>query len=83
MGIMIMSHYGFSFEKLLADGVRVKTQIASNGGAASDIAAKLGLSIMGPGDFIKDPISAISFGMALMFGTLTPAPHPDAFFHRA
>jgi len=32
-------------------------------------AAKVGLSIMGPGGFIKDPISAISFGMALMFGT--------------
>jgi cation/acetate symporter len=31
--------------------------------------AKTGLSIMGPGGFIKDPISAISFGMALMFGT--------------
>jgi len=30
---------------------------------------KAGLSIMGPGGFIKDPISAISFGMALMFGT--------------
>jgi cation/acetate symporter len=31
--------------------------------------AVAGLSIMGPGGFIKDPISAISFGMALMFGT--------------
>ena len=31
--------------------------------------AKIGLAIMGPGGFIKDPISAISFGMALMFGT--------------
>ncbi len=31
--------------------------------------AKVGLSIMGPGGFIKDPVSAISFGMALMFGT--------------
>ena len=30
---------------------------------------KAGLSIMGPGGFIMDPISAISFGMALMFGT--------------
>ena len=30
---------------------------------------QLGQSIMGPGSFIKDPISAISFGMALMFGT--------------
>jgi len=32
-------------------------------------AVKVGMSIMGPGGFIKDPISAISFGMALMFGT--------------
>jgi len=31
--------------------------------------AKVGLALMGPGGFIKDPISAISFGMALMFGT--------------
>ncbi|MFO1337285.1 MAG: cation acetate symporter [Burkholderiaceae bacterium] len=31
--------------------------------------AKIGLSIMNPGGFVKDPISAISFGMALMFGT--------------
>ena len=31
--------------------------------------AKIGLSIMSPGGFVKDPISAISFGMALMFGT--------------
>jgi cation/acetate symporter len=31
--------------------------------------AQVGMSIMGPGGFIKDPISAISFGMALMFGT--------------
>jgi cation/acetate symporter len=32
-------------------------------------AAKAGISIMGPGNFVKDPVSAISFGMALMFGT--------------
>ena len=32
-------------------------------------ATKAGFSIMGPGNFVKDPISAISFGMALMFGT--------------
>ena len=70
MGFMIMAHYGFSFEKLFADGVRVKTEIAAAGGKEPDVAAKLGLSIMGPGGFIKDPISAISFGMALMFGTL-------------
>lgn len=70
MGIMVLAKYGFSPEALFADGVRVKTQIAEAGGAASDVAAKMGLAIMGPGGFIKDPISAISFGMALMFGTL-------------
>jgi cation/acetate symporter len=37
--------------------------------AAATDPAKVGMSIMGPGGFIKDPISAISFGMALMFGT--------------
>ena len=30
---------------------------------------KIGLAVMGPGGFVKDPISAISFGMALMVGT--------------
>src|SRR4029079_17852122 len=52
-----------------AKGVEVKTQIAANGGKSPSEAAKIGLAIMGPGGFIKDPISAISFGMALMFGT--------------
>jgi cation/acetate symporter len=37
--------------------------------ASAPAFAKKGLSIMGPGNFVKDPISAISFGMALMFGT--------------
>jgi cation/acetate symporter len=35
---------------------------------AAEVAAG-GLAIMGPGGFIKDPVSAISFGLALMFGT--------------
>ena len=35
---------------------------------ATEVHAK-GTAIMGPGSFIKDPITAISFGMALMFGT--------------
>jgi cation/acetate symporter len=69
MAIMVMSTYGFSFEALFAKGVEVKTQLAVNGGKTSEDAAKIGLAIMGPGGFIKDPISAISFGMALMFGT--------------
>src|SRR6185436_17683794 len=61
--------FGFSPEALFAKGVEVKTQLAANAGKAPAEAAKTGLAIMGPGGFIKDPISAISFGMALMFGT--------------
>ena len=37
--------------------------------AAATKAAAAGSSIMAPGNFVKDPISTISFGMALMFGT--------------
>ena len=69
MAIMVLSQYGFSPEALFAKGVEVRTQIAANGGKTPAEAASIGLSIMGPGGFIKDPISAISFGMALMFGT--------------
>ncbi len=69
MAVMIMWHFGFSFEALFAKGVEVKTQVALNAGKSPQEAADAGLSIMGPGGFVKDPISAISFGMALMFGT--------------
>ena len=41
-----------------ADAVRVKNEAGANG-----------LSIMAPGNFVKDPISTFSFGLALMFGT--------------
>ena len=69
MAIMVMAHYGFSPEAMFAAAVGVKTQIAATAGATPEAAEKAGLSIMGPGNFVKDPISAISFGMALMFGT--------------
>ena len=69
MAIMVMAQFGFSLEALFAKGVEVKKQIAMNAGKSPDEASKIGLAIMGPGGFIKDPISAISFGMALMFGT--------------
>jgi len=69
MAFMVLAQYGFSPEALFAKGVEVRTQIAANGGKSPVEAAKIGLSIMSPGGFIKDPISAISFGMALMFGT--------------
>ncbi len=70
MAIMVMAHYGFSFERFFAAAVEVKTQIAAKTpDTTPEAAAAAGQSIMGPGKFITDPISAISFGMALMFGT--------------
>ena len=69
MAVMVLAQFGFSPEALFAKGVAVKTAIAESSGKTPEEAAKIGLSIMGPGGFIKDPISAISFGMALMFGT--------------
>ncbi|MDI4655809.1 cation acetate symporter [Xanthobacter autotrophicus] len=69
MALMVLWRYGFSPEALFAAAVGVKAQIATAKGAAPAAAEAAGQSIMGPGTFIKDPISAISFGMALMFGT--------------
>jgi cation/acetate symporter len=69
MAFMVMSNFGFSFEQLFAAGVKVKTDIAITGGKTAEDAATIGQALMGPGGFIKDPISAISFGLALMFGT--------------
>ncbi|MFO1143609.1 MAG: cation acetate symporter [Amaricoccus sp.] len=69
MGFMVLWHYGFSPEAMFADAVKVKTDLATAAGKTPEEAAVAGQSIMGPGSFIKDPISAISFGMALMFGT--------------
>ena len=69
MAIMVMAQFGFSFEALFAKGVAVKAAIATAAGKSPEEAAKAGQAVMAPGGFIKDPISAISFGMALMFGT--------------
>ncbi len=69
MAAMVMARFGFSPEALFAEAVAVKTRLAAAAGADPQEAAARGLSIMGPGNFLKDPVSAISFGMALMFGT--------------
>ncbi|MBC7985754.1 MAG: cation/acetate symporter ActP, partial [Sphingomonadaceae bacterium] len=53
MAVMVLAQVGFSPERLFQRAVEVKGTTA----------------IMGPGGFIRDPVSAISFGMALMFGT--------------
>ncbi len=69
MALSVLWHFGFSPEAMFAEAVKVKTDLALKDGKIAEAAAKIGSSIMGPGNFVKDPISAISFGMALMFGT--------------
>lgn len=54
MAILVMANFGFSFETMFAEAVKVHTK---------------GTAIMAPGTLVSDPISAISLGMALMFGT--------------
>ena len=54
MAIMVMAQFDFSFDMLF----RTATEIHSKGDA-----------IMSPGGLVSDPISAISLGIALMFGT--------------
>ncbi len=69
MAFMVMWHFGFSPEAMFAKAVEIKAGLATTAGKSPADAATAGQSIMGPGNFVKDPISAISFGMALMFGT--------------
>jgi cation/acetate symporter len=54
MALAVLAQFNFSPEALFAKAVEVHPKAQA---------------IMGPGTFITDPISAISFGMALMFGT--------------
>ena len=54
MAVAVLLQFGFSPEALFTKAVEVHTKKDA---------------IMGPGALIKDPISAISVGMALMFGT--------------
>jgi cation/acetate symporter len=69
MALMVLAQYGFSPEALFAKAVQVKAAVAAASGKSPGQAQAAGLAVMNPGGFVKDPISAISFGMALMFGT--------------
>ncbi len=69
MALAVMVQFGFSLEALFARAVEVKSGIAASGGMGAEEAGAKGLSIMGPGTFLTDPVSAISLGIALMFGT--------------
>jgi cation/acetate symporter len=54
MAFLVMAQFGFSFESLFSEAVKVHAK---------------GTAIMSPGTLVSDPISAISLGIALMFGT--------------
>ncbi|MCG8324229.1 MAG: cation acetate symporter [Thiotrichales bacterium] len=54
IAIMVMYHMDFSFDTLFNRAVDVHSK---------------GLDIMSPGGLVSDPVSAISLGLALMFGT--------------
>lgn len=54
MAFMVMAKFGFSFEALFAKAVEIHPKH---------------LAVMAPGALVKDPIAAVSLGIALMFGT--------------
>ncbi len=54
MALMVLYHSGFSLEALFQSAVDTHPN---------------GIAIMAPGSMVSDPISAISLGLALMFGT--------------
>jgi len=54
MALMVMKHVNFDFGTLFSEAVKAHPK---------------GEAIMSPGGLVKDPISAISLGLALMFGT--------------
>ncbi|HAU4336641.1 TPA: cation/acetate symporter ActP [Serratia marcescens] len=59
MALMVMKSVNFDFNTLFAEAVKVHPK---------------GIAIMSPGGLVSDPISALSLGLALMFGTAS-LPH--------
>ncbi|MDS7594167.1 cation/acetate symporter ActP [Agrobacterium tumefaciens] len=54
MSFLILAQFGFSLETLFSSAISVHPK---------------GSAIIGPGGLVKDPVSAISLGTALIFGT--------------
>ncbi|WP_373028466.1 cation acetate symporter [Sulfurovum sp.] len=54
MSLMVMAKFGFSFDALFTQATEIHSK---------------GVEIMSPGGLVSDPVSAISLGIALMFGT--------------
>ncbi|MCW6511039.1 cation acetate symporter [Hyphomicrobiales bacterium BP6-180914] len=54
LALSVLWHYGFSPNAMFADAIAVHPK---------------GAAIMAPGGFVKDQVSTVSLGLALMFGT--------------
>ncbi|UXN66644.1 cation/acetate symporter ActP (plasmid) [Phyllobacterium sp. A18/5-2] len=54
MSFLILSHFGYSLNALFSAAVAIHPK---------------GVAIMAPGGLVKDPVSALSLGLALIFGT--------------
>ena len=54
MAVAVLFHYGFNPNAMMADAVKIQPK---------------GAAILGPGGFVADPVSTVSLGLALMFGT--------------
>lgn len=54
MALAVLAHFGFSLEAFFSKAIEVHAK---------------GEAIMSPGALVSDPISAVSLGIALMFGT--------------
>lgn len=54
LAVAVMAKFDFSFERLFAEAVAVHPK---------------GIDVMAPGGLVSDPISALSLGVALLFGT--------------
>lgn len=54
MSVLILKHFGFSLEALFSKAIALHPKANA---------------IMAPGGLVKDPISAVSLGIALIFGT--------------
>ena len=54
MALMVMKHVNFDFNTLFSEAIKVHPK---------------GEAIMSPGGLVKDPVSAFSLALALMFGT--------------
>ena len=64
MALAVLANFGFSPEAMFDAAVKIHPKTIVDGKAGANPAA-----IMGPGSLVSDPWSAISLGLALMFGT--------------